>query len=371
METETIRLKGTMPGVTMNLTALHFGTKGARPKIYIQAGLHADEAPGLLVAHHLRGRLAHLERDGKIRGHVVLVPAANPVGLSQTVLGSSHGRFALEDGSNFNREFPALGPVALRIAAAHFDSDEDGNLGLMRGALHGALDAWSAETPVTHLKKTLMRHAVDADVVLDLHCDGEAEVHLYAPRSQQQAFLPLAARLGAKAMLVASVSGGDPFDEALTRPWDEARAAFPDKPIPMGTIATTVELRGGAAVNHDLAAADAEAIIAFLADRGALNIDVTPVPAAQCTPTPLEGSEALQAPMPGIIVFHRDVGARVSSGMLMAEIIDPVTGDATPVRARTSGMFYARTSARVAHVGRRLGKIAGDTPFRSGKLLSP
>lgn len=371
MDTELVRLRGTAPGVAMDLTVLHFGTRGARPKIYIQGGLHADEAPGLLVAHHLRGRLAALEGEGAINGHVVLVPAANPVGLSQTVLGSSHGRFALGDGTNFNREFPALGPAALRIAAAHLDGNAQSNLGLIRGALHGALDAWGAETPVAHLKKTLMRHAVDADVVLDLHCDGEAEVHLYAPRSQAREFMSLAARLGAKAMLVASISGGDPFDEALTRPWDEARAAFPDKPIPMGTLATTVELRGAADVNHDLAAADAEAIIGFLADVGALSTAVPPAPAALCAPTPLEGSEALEAPTPGVIVFHQDTGVHVPAGTLMAEIIDPVTGAATPVHARTAGMFYARTSARVAYVGRRLGKIAGDRPFRSGKLLSP
>ncbi|MBY0466263.1 MAG: succinylglutamate desuccinylase/aspartoacylase family protein, partial [Burkholderiales bacterium] len=79
-------------GTQRTLTSLHFGEAGARPKVMIQASLHADELPGMLVAHHLRQHLAQAEANGELRGEVVLVPIANPIGLSQTVLHSQLGR---------------------------------------------------------------------------------------------------------------------------------------------------------------------------------------------------------------------------------------------------------------------------------------
>ncbi len=40
------------PGTARSLTVHRFGAPGARPKAYLQAGVHADEIPGLLVLHH-------------------------------------------------------------------------------------------------------------------------------------------------------------------------------------------------------------------------------------------------------------------------------------------------------------------------------
>ena len=56
---------------------------------------------------------------------------------------------------------------------------------------------------------------------------------------------------------------------------------------------------------------------------------------------------------------------------MVAEILDPETGRSTPVVAPTSGLLYARSGSRFAHTGKRLGKVAGTTIRRTGKLLSP
>ena len=85
------------------LTSLHFGTPGAGKKAYLQAALHADEVPPMLVAQFLRQRLGELELEGRIKGEVILVPAANPIGLSQAIHGTPFGRFDLASGINFNR----------------------------------------------------------------------------------------------------------------------------------------------------------------------------------------------------------------------------------------------------------------------------
>ncbi len=371
MRVERRTVKGATPGVTYDVAFLHFGEAGARPKIYVQAGLHADEAPGQLTAHHLRERLMMLEAEGLVQGHIVLVPVANPIGLSQQVLGTLQGRFALADGVNFNRSFPDLGADAAAILNGRLTGDRDRNAYVIREAFQEVLCAWTPLRAPENLKKLLLSEAIDADVVIDLHCDGEAEVHLYAPTEQAKAFQPLAAYLGAKALLVADVSGDHPFDEAVTRPWGALRQRFPDHPVPQGTIATTVELRGDGDVNHAMAAKDAEAIIQFLALRSVIGLEPAPLPAALCEPTPLAGSEALEALEAGLIVFARQTGDHVEAGALIADIIDPVSGSTHPVHATTSGILYARTSARFAVAGKRLGKIAGATPFRSGNLLSP
>ena len=70
-------------GSQKTVTSFHFGEPGTGLKIYIEASLHAEELPGMLVAHHLRADLEAFESAGQIRGEVVLVPVANPIGLAQ------------------------------------------------------------------------------------------------------------------------------------------------------------------------------------------------------------------------------------------------------------------------------------------------
>lgn len=369
METEVLKLAGTTPGLTYEVAILHFGQRGASPKTYIQAGLHADEAPGMLAAHHLRLRLVELEAAGAIRGHVVLVPSANPIGLGQHLNGTHHGRFAFNDGMNFNRGYPDLMQKVGDAVKDRLTADAAANLELVRAALKGALAARHPVKPAECLKHLLLMQALDADIVLDLHCDGEGEVHLYILAGHEAAFQPLADFLQAKAMLVAEVSGDNPFDEAVSRPWRELALRFPGKPIPVGGMATTVELRGEADVSHEFARADAQAILDFLTTRGQLVLDHPPVPQPSCEPTPLAGSEALEAPVPGLVVYLCRTGQVITAGMTVAEIIDPATGAVTAVHATTSGVFYARHNMRLVLAGRSIGKIAGKTAFRHGNLL--
>ena len=47
-----------LPGSPYRLTVLRFGEAGTGKKAYVQAGLHADEFPGMLVLRILAGHLA-------------------------------------------------------------------------------------------------------------------------------------------------------------------------------------------------------------------------------------------------------------------------------------------------------------------------
>ena len=108
-----------------------------------------------------------------------------------------------------------------------------------------SVEQWKPATDAEALKKILLSMAIDADIVLDLHCDNEAvRAHLYRhPAGRRGA--PLAALMGAHAVLLALQAGGEPFDEACSRLWWDLAAHFgPAFPIPPACVATTVELRG-------------------------------------------------------------------------------------------------------------------------------
>jgi hypothetical protein len=306
-----------------------------------------------------------------VRGEIVVVPVANPLGLNQRMLGAMVGRFDLADGANFNRHYPDLVETAAAAVGDRLTGDEAHNRDLIRAALAEAVAASPALTPAEHLKRTLLELAIGADVVLDLHCDSEAVMHLYTLTPQAEDFAPLAALLGCEAVLLATESGDEPFDEACSTPWLRLSERFPDRPIPLACLATTVELRGQADVSHAMAAADAEALIGFMTIRGALEGPAPEVPPARCEPTPLAGSMPLTAPAAGIVVYRRDVGERVAAGDVVAEIVCPLTGAVTPVPAETDGVLFARAATRFAAAGKRLGKVAGRDATRAGKLLSP
>jgi len=232
------------------------------------------------------------------------------------------------------------------------------------------LAEWRANTPAEQLKKILVGLAIEADVILDLHCDAEAVMHLYTLTPSAEAFQPLCSLLGCQAILLAAESGGNPFDEVSSRPWLDLRQAFPDHPIPDGCIACTVELRGERDVDRGTALADAAALVDYMIVLGVIEGQKPAIPEPLCRPTPLEGSEPVTAPAGGIVVFHAKPGDRVAAGDVIAEIIDPLTGATVAARTASDGVLYARIGTRFARAGERLAKVAGTTLHRSGKLLS-
>ncbi len=365
MRTATLALEGATPGARHELTVHAFGAAGGRPKIYVQAGLHANEVPGMLVVHHLLALLRAHETAGRITGEIVVTPLANPIGLGQRVLGTAVGRFHLTDGVNFNRDYPLLTPDL------EWSDDPDANRTAFRAALLGANAAIVATTPVQHLKRTLLGLALDADLVLDLHCDSQAPMHLYTLTPAADAVAPLAALLGARAVLLATESGGNPFDEACSRPWLLARERNPGRPIPLACTSVTVELRGRADVSHAFAEADAAALADYMIVAGAIDAPMPAIPAPSCAPTLLSASESLVAPAAGIIVFMVAAGDRVAAGQIVADIIDPVAGTCVQVRAQSEGVVFSLTNDRFAAAGHRLGEVAGTTLQRTGLLLTP
>ena len=361
-------------GSQKTLTSFHFGTPGARPKVYIQASLHAEELPGMLVAHHLRALLEVAEAAQLIQGEIILVPVANPLGLAQRVDHKPMGRFDLDTSENYNRHYPdfakAIGPGVL----AELTPDPQANVALVRRAMAAYLRDWSPATELQSLRRTLLNLAHDADSVLDLHCDGEGVLHFYTEEPCWAQLEPLARLLGSEAILLAKNSGSSPFDECLSGVWwrlaEALQAAGLTAPLPQGCCSTTIELRGEQDVSHALAQTDAQAIYAYLQHVAVLKCPQPPeIPPLKCQPTPLSGSETLYANMPGVVVFAANVGDALRQGDLVAEVIDPIANQTQRIVAGVDGILYARIRDRYITAGGELAKIAGARPFKTGELL--
>lgn len=353
------------------LTSYHFGTAGAGRKVYIQASLHADEVPAMLVAHTLRRELEQLDAAGKVKGEVILVPAANPIGLSQVIHGAPFGRFDLASGVNFNRAYKHVAQALKETLAGKLGPDADANAALVREHARRAVADWTQKSATEELKKLLLGMAIDADIVLDLHCDNEAVLHMYTGTPLAGRAQPLAALLQAHALLLATESGGEPFDEACSRVWWELAEHFgAATPVPLGCVAVTVELRGENDVRYDLAEQDARALLQYLAREGVVDLPVSELPPPLCAPTPLEGVEPLHAPHSGVLVFLKQLGERVAAGEAVADIVNPVSGRTTTLKAGQAGVLFASTAHRHLLKGMHVCKIAGAEAYRTGSLLT-
>ncbi len=381
MQTQLHPLTLASAGTARQLRSLHFGRCETGRKAYIQASLHADEVPPMLVAQALRERLSAMEAAGLIGGEIVLVPMANPIGLSQEMQGVLCGRFDMATGINFNRNYRHLTAELIPLLEPLLGADAIENRRLIRSTcLELLVDGPAAQThtETERLKQILQTLAMDADIVLDLHCDNQAVMHVYTGTPLAEAARPLARLLGAQALLLSMASGDDPFDETVARVWWELAAHFgPHRPVPLACFAATVELRGELQVEPEMADQDARALLEFLRQAGHIDGHLEGPAEAEfaalaplCEATPLEGVEPVTAPHNGILVFCKAPGDMVSAGEAVAEVIDPLTDQRSMLYATVSGRLFARVSRRYASAGTRVCKVAGAQAFRSGKLLS-
>ena len=372
---ERIPLLPSSPGVQRHIHCHRYGTPGARPKAYLQASLHADEIPPMLVQHHLIRLLDQAERDGRIRGEILVVPMANPMGAGQVLNQTLLGRYELASGGNFNRNWPDLSAGLADAVRESLSDDAVANAATIRKAMGEALAGMTATNEMSSLRLALARLACDADIALDLHCDYEALLHLYLIPALWPSASDLAAEIGARAVMVAPDSGGRSFDEAMSTPWTKLAAAIPDRPIPPAGLAATIEYRGNADVADELAMPDAEALLRFLMRRGLVAGDPGPLPALQAEATDFAACDVVRVPAAGIIAYKQPLGAIVAKGTVIAELVDPLAADPlqarTPVMTATDGLLLTRRLDRLVRPGDTIAKIVGKEPlaYRKGLLL--
>jgi len=372
---ERIPLLPHAPGATRHLVVHRYGQPGARPKAYLQGSLHADETPAMLVLHHLVRLLDEADRAGQIRGEIVVVPMANPIGISQVVNAAQLGRYDLAGGGNFNRNWPDLFDGLTEQIRDRLTDDPARNVAVVRAAMTASLQGRTASTEIASLRLALARLAVDADIVLDCHCDSDSLLHLFLVPAHWPSASDLSAEIGSRATLLSEDSGGRAFDETFSTPWTRLAGAVPDRPIPAACVSATIEYRGSADVGDEWAEPDARALFRFLQRRGGLAGDPGPLPAPQCEATRLDACDVVRSPAAGIVAYKQPLGVRVAAGTLIAEIVDPAAEDPraarTPVRTVTDGLLLSRRADKFVRPGDSIGKVVGTKPLphRKGYLL--
>ncbi len=371
---ERVALPSPSAGTTRALVFHRYGREGATPKAYIQASLHADEVPAMLVAHHLVRLLDEAEAAGRIRGEVVVLPVANPIGLDQEVGGTHLGRHDLAGGGNFNRNWPDLSDAVAARVEGNLGDDEAKNEHLVRKTLAEAAAAIEARGALGAMRRAIVARAADAAVVLDLHCDSEAMLYLYLSRAAEdwRAGEDLLAHTRAAWMLLSEDPGGQSFEDVMSGTWRKLKARFPAHPLPRGCLASTLEYRGQSDADDTIAQRDAANLMRFLAGRGVLD-GAESTPATKGEAIALEAVDVVRAPAAGLVVLTAALGQRVKAGEIVAELIDldDPAAPRTALATRTDGQVFSHLRDRLVRAGAPVVKIAGRVPLpgRTGYLL--
>jgi len=346
-------------GTQRELVSLTFGPKGADRKVYMQASLHADETPAMLAAALLRKALARLESEGRLNAEIVLVPVANPIGLSQHVMGQFFGCFELNSSANFNRGIVRPADLLARLEG-RLGPDMAENRRIIKAAMRQTLDVQRPGTEFESLRLVLQKLSCDADIVLDIHCSLEAVVHVYTTHAAWHRFDPLARHLQSKAQLLTDDTGLGLFVEWTNLLWAELQSRFGrDCALPEAAAAAIIELAGEREVSYPQAEQHAQAIIAYLATQGAINDRGSPLPPLLHPATRQSASEHFYAPISGILVYRAEIGDIVRAGEPVCDIVDPITGACTTLASHSHGMFYMRRAIRFVTAGAEIGRITG------------
>lgn len=368
---ERVALKSPAPGTDRFLTVHRFGTPGARPKVYLQAALHADEWPGLMALNHLIPLLADADDAGRIAGEVVVLPYANPIGLGQRIGSHPSGRYAFDGTGNYNRGWPDLSDPA----AAHLDGPFSGDAGQDVPALRAALLKAAADLPqrseTDYWRARILELSIDADYVIDVHCDQEAQPHVYCHINHGDIARRMAAALDLPVILLEEEAGGFSFDDCNAGVWRRMGAVEKGDTLPMPCFGCTLELRGKDDISDEFGAQDAAGLMSFLAAEGVLTGDA-PTLGAGPEPYRLDQIDVIHCETGGLLAYKADVGETVRAGQTVAEVIDIAAPDPrsarTPLVARTDGVFFARIDWRLVEPGESIGKVAGRVPLAHRKI---
>ncbi len=358
------------PGTQRVVDSFHFGDPSLGRKAYLQSSLHADELPGMYVLYKLKQSLKLLEQQHRLRGEIVLVPVANPIGQNQHLMDVHLGRYELENGTNFNRGYLDTYCQVKKRIAPKLSLDAEENKHSVRSAIKAELEAWPVKNEFESLQQALQLLSHDADIMLDLHCDFEAALHLYSTEYSWPKIEPLARLMGSEINMLADETGGNPFDSSIDMVWKRLKDDFGES-IPDGCCAATVELRGQLDVSDDYADQDVQAILGYLQLNGFISGKAPTLPVIEAPSCELTCVETLSTKQGGLLVLKVEPGQWIQAGQVFAEVIDPISDKVEQVIATQAGRVYSRSNRRMATAGMLVGNVAGSTPIRSGYLLAP
>jgi predicted deacylase len=366
---DTFTIAGDSAGTSHELTVFRFRPADPVAKVYLQASLHADEQPGMLVLHHLIQKLIEVEKEDRLKAEFVILPMVNPLGMAHLSFGAHRGRYHPVNAMNYNRQWPDLDAI-IHQHGADFADQLSGDAIYNRQVILTAVKSWlQALQPVTaldRLRHMVMREAYDADMVLDLHCDDDALNHIYIVPQLMPEYQDLSDWMGSAATMTAVDSGGGSFDEVWPGLWIKLAQRYPEASWPQLVLSATLEYRGLDAVADSINVKDAENLYRFLVGRGMIE-DMLKTPPKSPASVPLTALEYLRVDRPCLMLYHLPLGAEVRKGDVIAEMLD-LEGEGAfvnrrPLIAGTDGVLFAVNLTKLAWADHIVAKIAGTVPL--------
>ena len=369
-------LVGDTPGRSTELNYFRIGPPDATKKVYLQAALHADEQPGILILHHLLQLLRDADAAGELKAQFVLFPMVNPLGMGDIEFGQHQGRYNRSSGVNHNRDWPVLYDAVGPGLVEKMGADAAENTLLIRDALR----EWAANLPrVTAFeqwRQCVISEACDADYVFDVHCDDDSLVHIFTIPQQAENMQQLANWTGAAATLLAEDSGGGSFDEVWPAVWLRLAGECADKPVPLPVVSCTLEYRGQFDTFDNLNRQDAQNLYAYFQEQGLISGKLVGEKNAAEVPTDLRATEYLRAPQAGLLAYCVELGDRVEKGDRIADLIrldgEGAFVERIPLLAGTSGQVISRKINKYVWANANISKIVGTEILesRGDNLLS-
>lgn len=273
MQLQSINTRSLISGDMLTIPYYEWKGSPDHPSTYIQAGIHGQEHMGYGVALCL---IEHFKQNPP-KGHVTIVPKANPYGMNVKMGDTTYGRFDPTTGANWNRNysnwlknpeafiqkhqgkswpevkaalkeeakqaltqtpgFPDVtGSCAMRVEPVRTGIQ---NITLNPGSAPcGLVRETSSQLYQNKLARQLQNLASQHDILLDLHCDGISLPYIYC----QDYALNYAKQLGFDYHLTASRHFKESFDDASIYPFWTVfeKMGFPIDQIDM--MALTLEL---------------------------------------------------------------------------------------------------------------------------------
>ena len=371
LKTSSITLPSMTPGTQRSIPVLRFGKAGARPKVYMQAAIHANEMPGTMAMHHLMPLLAEADKKGLIQGEIILVPTVNPIGQAQLVGNSHAGRYNLLSYENFNRNWIDLSDAVAERVGKKLGADAETNVRTIRKAAQDSLKALKPLNELGTLRVEVQKLSCDADFVLDLHCDIYAALHLFGAKNDVATgtLSTLAADLGVEATMY-----NDPYPKALTFSgvnsvlWARLAEKFPQANIPQACMSVTVEMRSQHDVSDALGQSDAQNLFRWLVRQGVVGGQAAPLKKLKAAPAPMSGMDVGYSTCTGFLVFHVKPGAKVKKGQAICDVIDPANPHGpkgrTTFSSQTDGVLFSRRlDGYLSWPGQVMYRICGPKPL--------
>jgi len=369
-------LVGDTPGRSTELNYFRIGPEDADKKVYLQAALHADEQPGIMILHHLLPLLRAADTAGELNARFVLFPMVNPLGMGDIEFGQHQGRYNRSTGVNHNRDWPVLYDAVGGGLAEKLGNDADQNVRRVRAALREWADSLPRVTALDQWRQSVIAEACDADYVFDVHCDDDSLLHIFSIPQLADNMQQLADWSGAAATMLAEDSGGGSFDEVWPAIWLRLAAECPDKPVPLSVVSCTLEYRGQGDSFDELNRQDAHNLYGYFQEQGLIDGAPLGEKGEARVGTDLRATEYLRAPRSGLLAYQVELGDWVEKGDCVAELIqldgDGAFVDRMPLLAGTSGQIISRKITKYVWAGANVGKIVGSEIIesRTGSLLS-